>query len=465
MTRSPCSALPFVARTKHQKHPVLWVLLLVFWVVSAGCAPTSSELPEDFLVGGIQVNEPDMHGWHAKLLGSGFNTIALTVYARQHRWDGPDITFDPDQLGGDLVREMRAAKRAGLRVVLILRVALDHAEPANRFLWHGLIQPTDDAALDAWFFRYGEFVRRWAEVAQAEGVDVFGIGSELSSLTSTQPLEALPGLERYYLDQEKQEEERLRALKAGGGEVPPEALEAGWNDESADLRSFLDERTLAQAEWARRVTFDEDLDRLNARRARLEANWRRVIQEVRGAYSGALIYAANFDQYAEVGFWDALDVIGVNAYFPLRETLSAAPVEQLEPVFVESWRRILGGIDEVRAEQNPEAPVIFTELGYTGWRGSTIQPWAGDGFAVLEDDAGNQRRVVWREQPSEPMERALAIETLGRVATERNDLLRGLLYWKLSSVPEHRNIEPFVIVLEEEADPALAALRTLAGGR
>lgn len=433
---------------------------LLLGLIFPGCSPDRSALPEEFLLGGIQVNEPDMHAWHARLLGSDFNTIALTVYARQHRWDGPEITFDPDQLGGDLVREMRAAKRAGLRVVLILRVALDHGEPQNRFLWHGLIQPLDDSDLDAWFFRYGEFVRRWAEVAQSEGVDVFGIGSELSSLTSTQPLEELPGLERYYLDQETQEEERLRALRARGGDVPRAALEAGWNDALQDLGTFLDERIRAQADWARGVTFDGNVERINRRRERLDANWRRVIQEVRGVYSGALTYAANFDQYAQVGFWDALDAIGVNAYFPLRGTLDSSRVEQLEPTFVESWRRILGGIDEVRAEQKPGAPVIFTELGYTRWRGSTIQPWAGDGFAVLEDENGEQRRIVWREQPLEVQERALAIKTLARVAAERDGLLRGLLYWKLSSVPDHRNIEPFVIVLEDEADPALAALRT-----
>lgn len=438
-----------------------WAGCALWLVVFFGCSGDRSELPDEFLLGGIQVNEPDMHAWHAKLKGSGFNTIALTVYARQHRWDGPDITFDPDQLGGDLVREMRAAKRAGLNVVLILRVALDHAEPANRFLWHGLIHPTEDADLDAWFFRYGEFVRRWAEVAQTEGVDVFGIGSELSNLTSTRPLEALPGLERYYLDQEKQQEERRLALRAAGGEVPPEALETGWDAEAADLPSFLDERTRAQADWARRVTFGENLGELNRRRARLEANWRRILAEVRGVYSGALTYAANFDQYKQVGFWDALDVIGINAYFPLRESLGSAPVGELEATFVESWRTVLAGIDEVRADQNPGAPVVFTELGYTSWRGSTIQPWAGDGFAVLPDAGGGSRRVVWREQPPEPMERALAISALARVAAERPGLLRGLLYWKLSSVPEHRNIEPFVIVLEEEADPALSALRTL----
>jgi hypothetical protein len=84
------------------------------------------ELPDGFLLGGIQVNEPDMGQWHQALLESSFNTLSLTVYARQHRWDKAEIVFDPDQLGGAMVREIRAAKRAGLNVVLILRVGLEH---------------------------------------------------------------------------------------------------------------------------------------------------------------------------------------------------------------------------------------------------------------------------------------------------------------------------------------------------
>jgi len=34
-------------------------------------------------------------------------------------------------------------------------------------------------------------------------------------------------------------------------------------------------------------------------------------------YSGPLVYAANFDEYAGVAFWDAVDLIGIDAYWQL----------------------------------------------------------------------------------------------------------------------------------------------------
>ncbi len=437
------------------------------FAVALGCTGQTPHLPNGFLLGGIQVNEPDMGHWHDALLEASFNTLSLTVYARQGRWDSADIEFDPDQLGGAMVREIRAAKRAGLNVVLILRVGLEHALADNKFLWHGQIQPKSNADLDAWFFRYGEFVRGWAEVAEAEGVDVLGIGSELSSLTSTASTEQIPNLEAYYLDQDKQTEQRERTLAAGAN-VAPEAMRGAWGETYEEMPNFLDEQSVAQAAWAQQVTFGGDIEQIGQRRQRLDANWRRIIQDARSAYSGALSYAANFDQFHEVGFWDALDVIGVNAYFPLRNGLSGASVSELEATFEASWRDALGRIEAVRDERNPKAPVVFTELGYTSWRGSTIQPWAGDGFAVLdrpnasEPETGTPDVVVWRQQPPEPLERAVAVRALAVAASERPGLLHGLLYWKLSTVAGHRDIEPFVLILgESQPDPLLRELAAL----
>ena len=50
---------------------------------------------------------------------------------------------------------------------------------------------------------------------------------------------------------------------------------------------------------------------------RREADWRRLIGRVRQEFHGPLTYSANFDDWQEIGFWDALDFIGVSAYFPL----------------------------------------------------------------------------------------------------------------------------------------------------
>ena len=47
-----------------------------------------------------------------------------------------------------------------------------------------------------------------------------------------------------------------------------------------------------------------------------EADWRQLIKDVRAVYSGKLIYSANwYEEYEGIKFWDALDAIGVQAYF------------------------------------------------------------------------------------------------------------------------------------------------------
>jgi hypothetical protein len=56
-----------------------------------------------------------------------------------------------------------------------------------------------------------------------------------------------------------------------------------------------------------------------------EAEWRAVIAAVRKETRAHLTYASNFDAYERVPFWDALDAIRVQAYFPLSE--SATPTD------------------------------------------------------------------------------------------------------------------------------------------
>jgi hypothetical protein len=450
-------------------------LLLGIWACSLllGCGVGSTE--GTVLVGGIQVNERDMGAWHRELLRQRFNTVALTVYARQNRWDSAELVFDQDELTGSVVREMRAAHAVGLRTVLVLRLALDHAFAENRFLWHGMVVPRTDAEVDAWFYRYSRFVEQWAEVAQREGVEVLAIGSELTALTNTAAVERLPGLERYYLDLQKQTNEMQRWLEVGGADLDAQFAEVAEAVGSADSdlgsspsASYLGAENAAQAAWARQVTGNADLEFINRRRAQLESNWRRLIEEVRQVYSGKVTYAANFDQVEHVGFWDALDFIGVNAYFPLRDRLEPdAASGDMPGQFLERWREILARLDALRAELGERSkPVLVTELGYTSRRGSTLQPWAGSGFAVVEGPGGSAERdaalVVWQEQPEAPLERAAAIEALALAASEiRPPLLGGVLYWKLSTHPEQAEIEPFVVILgTNPPDPALNALRS-----
>lgn len=444
-------------------------------LVATGLLGLSLVRPEDrflasepFLLGGIQVNEAELTHWLDRLEAEGMNTVSVTDYAHQGDWDSYNLFYDAEIEG--TVREIHAAKSRGFRVVLILRVALDHAFPANEFLWHGMIQPADEEQLAIWFERYTAFTLRWAEVAERYGVDLLMIGSELNALTSTVPIDELPPLEEYYLNEEKRRRSKERVLAHAGGDGEA-SLQSPGDASYGSLEELLEARIASERAWASQTA--SDLEAINARRRLLERYWVELIAKVRRVYSGPLGYAANFDQYEAVGFWEHLDVMGINAYFQLRRTLRPeASVEELYDPLVAGWRRVLGDIAALRRARGLGGmPVVFTEMGYTYRANSTLEPWAADGFSLIPvgDEEGRthpdgqppRRMVVWQEQPERPMERALAVRALWQAHRELEEpLLAGILYWKLSTEPAHRRVEPFVLLIDEASeDPLLAELR------
>ncbi|MEM9420214.1 MAG: hypothetical protein AAGA25_14340 [Planctomycetota bacterium] len=99
-----------------------------------------------------------------------------------------------------------------------------------------------------------------------------------------------------------------------------------------------------------------------------EDDWRHVIAAVRAVYSGKLTYAANWDQTGNVPFWDALDMIGVQFYFPLSEALPPSD-DDLRA----GMRKWLSQLREFSEEQ--DRPVMLTELGYAQSEEAALQPW------------------------------------------------------------------------------------------
>ena len=100
-----------------------------------------------------------------------------------------------------------------------------------------------------------------------------------------------------------------------------------------------------------------------------EQDWRRLIAAVREVYTGDLTYAANWwREYEEIRFWDALDFIGIQAYFPLTDN-ERPTLEQL----TRGWQEHIGPIEAV--QKRFDKPVIFTEIGYKGTPGTAIRPW------------------------------------------------------------------------------------------
>ncbi len=100
-----------------------------------------------------------------------------------------------------------------------------------------------------------------------------------------------------------------------------------------------------------------------------ESDWRILIAKIRTTYHGKLIYAANFnEEYEHVKFWDALDYIGVQAYFPLSKKQDVS-VRDL----TEGWKDHLSQIEKIQRKFNK--PVIFTEIGYKSTNDTAIEPW------------------------------------------------------------------------------------------
>lgn len=439
-----------------QPMPILQIMLLlafIYPVAAFAQAPPRAAEPE-FYLGGIQVNEASHAGWFAALREEKMNTVEVTAYAHQGDWDGDNLFWDAEMPW--VMEEIRGARRQGLHVVFIARVALDHAFPRNAHLWHGMIQPKSDALLDAWFERYIRFNVEWAKRCEAEGVDMFAVGSEMNSLASTLPAAELPPLAGYYLSPEKEKERRA------GLDAQREVIGDRFPGE-------LDARIATEKNWAAQVTGGGSLAAVNDRRRRLDRHWRRLIAEVRKVFSGKITYAANFDQYHEVGFWDALDWMGVNAYFKLRsEILPEGQKARLYPLLVEGWRAVLGDLDRFRRERSIEKmPVMFTEMGFTRRALSTLEPWSDVGFSLVEGPPAkkggppSQRVIVWRDQPDDREERALAVRALHQAhAGLRAPFLRGILYWKLSSHEYHEKVESFMVKIGGPSnDPILPELR------
>ena len=100
-----------------------------------------------------------------------------------------------------------------------------------------------------------------------------------------------------------------------------------------------------------------------------EDEWRQIIAEVKAVYGGKLTYAANwYAEYEEVPFWDELDFIGIQAYFPLSEN-ERPTLEDL----IEGWKVHVPRLK--RLSRKHGKPVVFTELGYRSTAGSASRPW------------------------------------------------------------------------------------------
>ncbi len=105
------------------------------------------------------------------------------------------------------------------------------------------------------------------------------------------------------------------------------------------------------------------------------ADWLDVIAAVRKIYAGPLTYAANWDSFSKVGFWDQLDYVGIDAYFPI-------PGPESEDNLRRGWRARKSALAAAAAGYGK--PVIFTEVGIASQPGANAHPWEDDQDAAVD---------------------------------------------------------------------------------
>lgn len=96
--------------------------------------------------------------------------------------------------------------------------------------------------------------------------------------------------------------------------------------------------------------------------------FKNLIFEVRKVYKGKLTYAANWDEYENIKFWDQLDYIGIDAYFPLCESKTPGIFEMEK-----RWKEI--GVKMKSVSLKFDKKIVFTEYGYKSIDYSANKQW------------------------------------------------------------------------------------------
>ncbi len=156
-----------------------------------------------------------------------------------------------------------------------------------------------------------------------------------------------------------------------------------WDRFFGDYEVWIVEMArLAEAHGA--GTFCIGLEFTNAQK--FEQHWRKIIAAVRAVYHGKLTYGGNWDSFEDVKFWDALDYIGVLAYFPLTKTVDPTTAE-----IAAAWAKKCAELETI-SKAHGDKKFLFVEIGYNESARAAAEPWA---FKMGGDHASEiQRRCI-----------------------------------------------------------------------
>jgi hypothetical protein len=130
-----------------------------------------------------------------------------------------------------------------------------------------------------------------------------------------------------------------------------------------------------------------------------EIRWRSLITEIRQIYGGTITYNLNHGRETSVNWLDAVDVIGISAYYPvgtddvliaLKDDLSKIPVSDTSvEAQKQRWLPIRKDLEKTSKKFN--RPIFFIELGLCSAKGCAAAPWTHEDPNMIYD-ANEQAR-------------------------------------------------------------------------
>lgn len=292
------------------------------------------------------------------------NAVIIPVIADMPNRNTPDLIWQAGAAGdtdtlpqGDYIQAIKDARKVGLLPILELQVrqydqlsAGDDSADLVGKVWANQQVSANFAGLGGnvgvlekgWFDQYTAFAVEYAQVSAKYHLPYFIIGDGLSDVTTDGP--------------------NMTA------QADPSGIDRGVPGES-----FPNCSARRDCEW-RHV--------IHAIKVQLYADYGQHAEHTGGGYGGKLIYAASWrgstegataPEFENITWWDAVDMIGVDAYFPLSQNNADLSVGQLQS----DWQgqspcgskdlnvcpgNIVQRLEAVSVKYNH--PLVFTSAGY-----------------------------------------------------------------------------------------------------
>lgn len=145
-----------------------------------------------------------------------------------------------------------------------------------------------------------------------------------------------------------------------------------WNSWFADYRKIM----IHYAKLAQKTNVDLFCIGTELRSSLNKApnKWLALISEIKTIYNGKLTYASNWDDDLNfIEFWQKMDYIGIQAYYPLTKNKNPS-LDEIK----KGWDKHLIKLKLISEKFNKK--ILFTEMGYRADASATIQPWAWGSF-------------------------------------------------------------------------------------